>query len=43
MTKSDHQQKAQQLAWQVKHCYSRVAKRRIASECLMHLRESLKG
>jgi hypothetical protein len=43
MTKSDHQQKAQQLAWQVGHCYSKTAKRRIVSECLMHLRESLKG
>jgi hypothetical protein len=43
MSKAEHKQRAQQLAWQVGHCYSKVAKRRIVSECLMHLRESLRG
>lgn len=43
MNKADHKHKAQQLARQVGHCYSKTAKRRILSECLMHLRESLRG
>jgi hypothetical protein len=43
MTKAEHKQRAMDMAYQVRHCYSRTAKRKIASECLKHLIESLKG
>lgn len=31
------------FAYQVKRCYSRPAKKAMATECLEHLRKSLKG
>ncbi len=43
MTKSEHKARASQLAWQVRQCYSKPAKKVMVSECLKHLLESLKG
>lgn len=43
MTKAEHKQKALQLAWQVRQCYSRPAKQKMVSQCLGHLLASLKG
>lgn len=43
MTKAEHKQRAMEMAYQVRHCYSRVGKRKMAQECLEALRKSLKG
>ena len=43
MTKSEHKQRAMDMAYQVKRCYSKTAKKALASECLEALRKSLKG
>lgn len=43
MTKSEHKARAAQLAWQVRQCYSKPAKKVMVSECLKHLLDSLKG
>ena len=43
MTKAEHKQRAMDMAYQVRHCYSRVGKRKMAQECLESLRKSLKG
>lgn len=43
MTKAEHKQRAVDLAYQVKHCYSKTAKRKMIQECLDSLRKSLKG
>lgn len=42
MTKAEHKARAAQMAWQVRLCYSKPAKRLMVSECLKHLLESLK-
>lgn len=43
MTKAEHKAIASQLAWQVRHSYSKTAKKKAISGCLKHLIESLKG
>jgi hypothetical protein len=43
MTKSEHKQRAMDLSYQVKRCYSKTAKRLIVGELLETLRKSLKG
>ena len=43
MTKSEHKQRAMDLAYQVKNCYSKPAKKKVVNELLAHLRQSLKG
>lgn len=39
--KAKHQALAKAAAEQVRHCYSKTAKRLMARECLRHLRDSL--
>lgn len=43
MTKAEHKQRAMDLAYQVKRCYSKTAKRQMVSEFLDALRKSPKG
>lgn len=43
MTKAEHKQRATDLAYQVRHCYSKTAKKEMVKECLRALRKSLKG
>lgn len=43
MTKAEHKQRAADLAYQVRHCYSKTAKKEMVKECLRTLRKSLKG
>ena len=43
MTKAEHKQRAMDLSYRVKDCYSRPAKKKVVSELLAHLRQSLKG
>lgn len=43
MTKAEHKQRATDLAYQVRHCYSKTAKKEMVKECLRTLRKSLKG
>lgn len=43
MTKSEHKQRAMDMAYQVKRCYSNTAKAKATQECLEALRKSLKG
>jgi hypothetical protein len=42
MTKAEHKQRAMDMAYQVRRCYSRPAKNKMAKHCLTNLRESLK-
>lgn len=42
MTKSEHKQRAMDLAYQIKRCYSKPAKKAMVSECLRTLIKSLR-
>lgn len=42
MTKAEHKQRAMDLSYQVKRCYSKTAKRQMVSECLAQLIKSLR-
>jgi hypothetical protein len=41
MTKAEHKQRAKDFAYQVGRCYSKPAKKAMASQCLRHLIDSL--
>lgn len=43
MTKAEHKQRATDLAYQVRHCYSKTAKKEMVKECLRTLMKSRKG
>lgn len=42
MTKAEHKQRAMDMAYQVKRCYSKTAKKAMVRECLAELIKSLK-
>jgi hypothetical protein len=42
MTKSEHKQRAMDMAYQVKRCYSKTAKKAMVSECLAQLIKSIR-